>query len=110
MQQNEREELLMSKTRYRAIQSFRNVVGDGINLVEGEELEVREKTDNGWWLVRGLNGEGWAPSSYIGVVSPTVDKSKVFRHQCFDDVRCIFVVVDVSRIFVFVVSETSAST
>ena len=61
----------MAATRYRAIQSFTNTMGDGINLQEGEELQVREKTDGGWWLVKGVHGEGWAPSAYIGIIPPS---------------------------------------
>ena len=68
---NKREEALMAATRYRVIQSSTNTMGDGINLQEGEELQVREKTDGGWWLVKGVHGEGWAPSAYIGIIPPS---------------------------------------
>lgn len=50
---------------YTAIADFKNTQGDGINLKKSEVLKVLEKTETGWWLVRGDQGEGWAPSSYI---------------------------------------------
>lgn len=54
-----------SESVYVAVATFKNTMGDGIDLFEGEELTVLEKTENGWWFVAGQGGEGWAPSSYI---------------------------------------------
>lgn len=37
----------------------------GINLIENEEYEILEKSDNGWWFIKQGTTEGWAPSSFL---------------------------------------------
>lgn len=36
-----------------------------MNLVKGEEVEVKEKDSNGWWMVVKNGQEGWTPSNYL---------------------------------------------
>lgn len=40
-----------------------------LSFEEGVEVEVIEKNDSGWWLVRIGNEEGWAPSTYLEPLS-----------------------------------------
>ena len=37
----------------------------GVGLIEGRLYEVTVKSDDGWWLVKDGDREGWAPSSYL---------------------------------------------
>lgn len=50
------------KELYKALYSFSGQPGE-IQLVKGEEVEVKEKDDNGWWMVVKNGEEGWAPSN-----------------------------------------------
>ena len=53
---------------YFAVESYQDTVGDGVSLVKDEQVQVVEKSDNGWWFVRLANGsEGWAPSAFLSV-------------------------------------------
>ncbi|XP_048744598.2 SH3 and PX domain-containing protein 2A-like isoform X3 [Ostrea edulis] len=53
------------KSQYITIADFEDTVGDGISFSKGENVEVKEKTVDGWWFVRIGDNEGWAPSTYI---------------------------------------------
>lgn len=50
------------KEMYKALYNFAGQEGE-MNLVKGEEVEVKEKDDNGWWMVVKGGQEGWAPSN-----------------------------------------------
>ncbi|KIR59675.1 myosin-1 [Cryptococcus bacillisporus CA1873] len=52
------------KEIYKALYNFTGQEGE-MNLVKGEEVEVKEKDDNGWWMVVKNGQEGWAPSNYL---------------------------------------------
>ncbi|EPQ60451.1 myosin-1 [Gloeophyllum trabeum ATCC 11539] len=54
---------------YRATYAFDGQEGE-VSLVKGDVVEVVEKEDNGWWLVKKNGQEGWAPSSYLELVPP----------------------------------------
>jgi len=41
-----------------------------MSLTKDEVVELVEKTDNGWWLVKKGGLEGWAPNNYLVVVPP----------------------------------------
>ncbi|WWC89069.1 myosin-1 [Kwoniella dendrophila CBS 6074] len=56
-----------AKEMYKALYNFAGQPGE-INLVKGEEVEVKEKDDNGWWMVVKNGQEGWAPSNYLKLV------------------------------------------
>jgi myosin-1 len=58
---------------YKALYNFAGQEGE-MNLVKGEEVEVKQKDDNGgsaerasltvgWWMVFKNGQEGWAPSN-----------------------------------------------
>lgn len=52
---------------YRAKFAFEGQEGE-MSLKKDDIVELIEKDDNGWWLVR-LNGdEGWAPNNYLELV------------------------------------------
>jgi myosin-1 len=43
-----------------------------MNLVKGDEVEVKEKDDNGWWMIAKDGKEGWAPSNYLKLIEQPV--------------------------------------
>ncbi|GMK57879.1 hypothetical protein CspeluHIS016_0407130 [Cutaneotrichosporon spelunceum] len=55
------------KEMYRALYNFAGEEGE-MNLVKGDQVEVKEKDDNGWWMVTKGGQEGWAPSNYLKLI------------------------------------------
>jgi myosin I len=49
---------------YRAKFDFAGQEGE-MSLSKGEEVELVEKDDNGWWLVKRNGVEAWAPYNYL---------------------------------------------
>ena len=49
---------------YRAKFAFEGQPGE-LSLVKDDLVELVEKDDNGWWLVKKGTEEGWAPSNYL---------------------------------------------
>jgi len=41
-----------------------------MSLKKDEVVELVEKDDNGWWLVKKNGVEGWAPNNYLELVQP----------------------------------------
>ena len=41
-----------------------------MSLTKDDIVELVEKTDNGWWLVKKNGAEGWAPNNYLIFVPP----------------------------------------
>ncbi len=54
---------------YRAKYAFEGQPGE-LSLVKDDLVQLVEKDDNGWWLVKKGTEEGWAPSNYLDLVSP----------------------------------------
>jgi myosin-1 len=54
---------------YRAKYAFEGQAGE-LSLVKDGLVELVEKDDNGWWLVKKGAEEGWAPSNYLELVPP----------------------------------------
>ena len=54
-------------TEYVAISSFVAEKSDSVSLVEGERVEVIEKTSQDWWFVRKVvtNEKGFVPPSVL---------------------------------------------
>uniref|UniRef100_UPI003590015E SH3 and PX domain-containing protein 2A isoform X2 n=1 Tax=Myxine glutinosa TaxID=7769 RepID=UPI003590015E len=50
---------------YRAVARFEKVQNSELCLNEGDEVDVLEKKDGGWWFVRSGVDEGWVPASYL---------------------------------------------
>lgn len=55
---------------YRAVDSYDVPVYEdaGLPLMQGRVYELKEKSDEGWWLMKDGDLEGWAPSSYFKLV------------------------------------------
>ncbi|KAH9175500.1 P-loop containing nucleoside triphosphate hydrolase protein [Lactarius sanguifluus] len=54
---------------YRAKYAFEGQPGE-VSLVKDDLVELVEKDENGWWLVKKDGMEGWAPSNYLELVPP----------------------------------------
>ncbi|KLO15040.1 hypothetical protein SCHPADRAFT_996148 [Schizopora paradoxa] len=54
---------------YRAKFAFEGQEGE-MSLKKDDEVELVEKDDNGWWMVKKGGVEGWAPSNYLELVPP----------------------------------------
>lgn len=54
---------------YKAKFAFDGQEGE-ISLKKDDTVELVEKDDNGWWLVRKDGQEGWAPNNYLELVPP----------------------------------------
>ncbi|KIM88855.1 hypothetical protein PILCRDRAFT_3023 [Piloderma croceum F 1598] len=52
---------------YKAKFAFEGQEGE-MTLVKDELYELIEKDDNGWWLIKKDNEEGWAPNNYLELV------------------------------------------
>jgi len=52
---------------YKAKFAFEGQEGE-MSLKKDEIVELVEKDDNGWWLVKKNNMEGWAPNNYLELV------------------------------------------
>ncbi|PPQ63834.1 hypothetical protein CVT24_009784 [Panaeolus cyanescens] len=55
--------------RYRAKFAFEGQEGE-MSLKKDEIVELVEKDDNGWWLVKKDGVEAWAPNNYLELVQP----------------------------------------
>ncbi|KAF9469833.1 microfilament motor [Collybia nuda] len=55
--------------RYRAKFAFEGQEGE-MSLQKDDVVELVEKDDNGWWLVKKGGNEGWAPNNYLEIVPP----------------------------------------
>lgn len=53
-----------AKKMYRAIYTFSGQEGE-MSLKKGDEVELIEENDNGWWLVKKDGEEAWAPHNYL---------------------------------------------
>jgi myosin-1 len=51
--------------QYKALYTFETQEDGEMALVKDELVEVTQKDDNGWWLVKKHGVEGWAPSNYV---------------------------------------------
>lgn len=54
---------------YKAKYAFEGQEGE-MSLKKDDLVEVVEKEDNGWWLVKKDGIEGWAPNNYLELVPP----------------------------------------
>ena len=50
---------------YRAMYTYIAQEDGEVSLAEGDEIEVIQRSENGWWLVRTSEELGWAPSNYL---------------------------------------------
>ncbi|KAI8458623.1 myosin I [Phakopsora pachyrhizi] len=54
--------------QYVAIGAFETEEEGEIGLSKGDVVEVIQEENNGWWLVKNGNKQGWAPSNYLQLV------------------------------------------
>src|SRR5216683_1872040 len=54
---------------YRAKYAFEGQAGE-LSLAKDDLVELIEKDENGWWLVKKGTLEGWAPNNYLELVPP----------------------------------------
>ncbi|XP_031728096.1 NADPH oxidase organizer 1a [Anarrhichthys ocellatus] len=50
---------------YTAVKSYKATKGDEITMSIGSVVEVLQKSDNGWWLIRYNNKAGYIPTMYL---------------------------------------------
>ncbi|TFY81520.1 hypothetical protein EWM64_g2493, partial [Hericium alpestre] len=63
--------------QYRAKFGFEGQEGE-MTMAKDDLVELVEKDDNGWWLVKKDGVEGWAPNNYLELVPP---KPKATHHH-----------------------------
>lgn len=56
---------------YKAKYAFEGQEGE-MSLQKDDLVELVQKDDNGWWLVKKDGAEGWAPNNYLELVPPKV--------------------------------------
>ncbi|XP_052828715.1 SH3 and PX domain-containing protein 2A isoform X2 [Octopus bimaculoides] len=59
-----------AEIKYQASHSYEAENAEEISFVRDDSIEVLEKDESGWWLVRVGTEQGWAPSNYIEEVKP----------------------------------------
>lgn len=67
---------ISSTPKYKALFDFETEENGEMALVKDELVEVSQKDDNGWWLVKKNGNEGWAPSNYLELVPQAPPKPK----------------------------------
>ncbi|XP_034077705.1 SH3 and PX domain-containing protein 2A isoform X2 [Gymnodraco acuticeps] len=60
-------------TLYRSLDVYKKVQDSEISFPAGVEVEVLEKQESGWWYIRWVSEEGWAPSYYLEPVRQVGD-------------------------------------
>jgi len=63
---------------YKAKFAFEGQEGE-ISLKKDDIVELVEKDDNGWWLVKKDGQEGWAPNNYLEIVPPKTKAAPAAR-------------------------------
>jgi myosin-1 len=56
--------------KYLVLYAFDTDQDGEMALVKDEAVEVTQKEENGWWLVKKNGVEGWAPSNYLELIPP----------------------------------------
>jgi len=50
---------------YRAMYTYDSTDDGEVAFREGDEVEVIQRSENGWWLVRTSEKVGWGPSNFL---------------------------------------------
>ena len=61
----ENEENIANSRLYRAMHTYISQDDGEVTFNEGDEVEVIQKSENGWWLVRTSEELGWGPSNFL---------------------------------------------
>lgn len=80
-----------NKTKFITCAEYIDSVGDGISFSAGQEVEVQQKTDSGWYYIKLGSEFGWAPSSYLEEIPldethSSVRFDKIQEEKAEDDV------------------------
>ncbi|CAG8541360.1 16426_t:CDS:10, partial [Acaulospora morrowiae] len=59
---------------YKGLYDFMTEDDGELSFKKGDILEVMEKDDNGWWLAKNDDGQGWVPSNYLEEVKVAAPK------------------------------------
>ncbi|KAM8879914.1 SH3 and PX domain-containing protein 2A isoform 2-T2 [Spinachia spinachia] len=62
---------------YRSLDNYKKVQDSEISFPAGVEVEVLEKQESGWWYIRWVSDEGWAPSYYLEPVRQVGDAGRL---------------------------------
>ncbi|XP_077205747.1 SH3 and PX domain-containing protein 2A isoform X2 [Paroedura picta] len=62
--------------KYVTIQSYTSQGKDEIGFEKGVTVEVIQKNLEGWWYIRYLDKEGWAPASYLKKIKDDLSSRK----------------------------------
>lgn len=74
------------RTKFITSAPYVDSVGDGISFSAGQEVEVQQKTDSGWYYIQIGSEFGWAPSSYLEEISSDeTDSTVTFNKESDDD-------------------------
>ncbi|XP_065671570.1 SH3 and PX domain-containing protein 2A isoform X3 [Hydra vulgaris] len=65
-----------TKEYYRTSASFNSTDKACLSFLENQVVEVIEKNDSGWWLIKTKSQEGWAPSSYLNKMHSNCNEVK----------------------------------
>ncbi|KAG9026940.1 class II myosin [Tulasnella sp. JGI-2019a] len=61
---------------YKSLYAFEGQEGE-MSLALGDVVELVEKDENGWWMVKKGNEEGWVPSNYLELIPPKPKPSPI---------------------------------
>ncbi|XP_065184888.1 SH3 and PX domain-containing protein 2B-like isoform X1 [Sycon ciliatum] len=61
---------------YKATADYADTDKDNLSFKEGDVLQLVEKNDSGWWLMKLGSCEGWAPSTYFDAIADDPPKPK----------------------------------
>lgn len=54
---------------YKVIYTYIAQEDGEVSLIEGDDVEVIQASENGWWLVRTSEELGWGPSNFLQVMT-----------------------------------------
>lgn len=62
--ENQKENIANSRL-YRAMYTYISQEDGEVTFIEGDEVELIQQSENGWWLVRTSEELGWGPSNFL---------------------------------------------
>lgn len=64
-QDDNQKENIASSRLFRAMYTYVSQEDGEVSFMEGDEVEVIQQSENGWWLVRTSEELGWGPSNFL---------------------------------------------
>ena len=62
-----------------ALYNFEAREDDELTILKGEEFNILEKYDDGWWLVDCKTQQGMVPSNYVREIDKNTEQAESFR-------------------------------